>query len=250
MLSLRMPLQFNKASRPLKLPLSKLSKAVLISIGVLMLMQLSPIFRKPSSTQVVVNQYKPTVTPTQLPASPTPAIGQNIKTFTSLDLDISFTYNGNSLWDGKPVQVKEIGDRVYLYVWNTKPEDGRFVEVFSKDPKDSLPDAIIKRFLQGYSIQDCQVTAANLAKIYYDRNGFVYAQIRPVEPLNKFDSLPQLTAKCPPVYATINSLKYFLMDTAHPDKLVFFNIGQDTIDSGRTGELLSWDQTIQFLEKK
>jgi len=89
-------------------------------------------------------------------------VTQNIRTFTSSDLGISFTYNGNSQWDGKPVQVKEIGNRVYLYAWDSNPEDGRFVEVFPKDSNDSMTQAIIKQFLQGYSMQDCQVTAANL----------------------------------------------------------------------------------------
>lgn len=239
----------SKTSHPSK-QFSMLSKTVLIGIVILVLLLILPVSDKHSYTQKV-NTYKPITIPTLIPtAPPSPTLSQNVKIFTSPDLGISFTYDGNTLWDGKPVQVKEIGDKAYLYAWDENPEDGRFVEVFSKDATDSLPDAITKRFLQGYSPQDCHVTVANLAKNYYERSGFVYAQIRPIEPPSAIESLPQLAAKCPPVYATINSLTYFLMDIAHPDKLVFFNIGQDTIDSGRTDVLITWDQTIQFVENK
>ncbi len=223
-------------------------KKVLIGILILVFIVLFPLFQKQPSNEVAII-HTPTLTPTPSFAL-TPTSSQNIQTFTSPDLGVSFTYNDNSVWDGKPVQVKEIGNRVYLYAWDENPKDGRFIEVFSKNPNNSLPDAITKRFLQGYSIQDCHIMTANLAKIYYERGGFVYAQIGPVEPQNEIESLPQLAAKCPPIYTTINSLKYFLMDKAHPNTFLFFNMGQDTIDSGRTDEILSWDQTIQLLNRK
>lgn len=69
----------------------------------------------------------------------------------------------------------------------------------------------------------------------------------------------ELAKKCPDKYRA-NSVKYFMMDTKHPNKLLFFNIGQDnfsaglphiwTTDDGKhsLNQDYSWDQTIRFIK--
>src|SRR5258708_7332293 len=89
----------------------------------------------------------------------------NYKTFISTDLGISFQYEGGIYKN--PVLVKQIGNRVYLYLNCTGKEDptsGKFVEVLSNNPNDSLSDAIKKQFLQGFSTKDCPIVSPKIDK--------------------------------------------------------------------------------------
>src|SRR6266699_2082148 len=86
------------------------------------------------------------------------------KTFTSPNLGISLDYATGP--DNQRVLVKQIGNKVYLYIDYTKkgdPTTGKFVEVFSKNPADALTEAVKKEFLQGYSSESCPIVQANLA---------------------------------------------------------------------------------------
>src|SRR5258708_6651763 len=92
-------------------------------------------------------------------------------TYTSDKLGISFTYI-NTVGGRQNFFTKEIGDTVYLYYnlasnqpfsgtdaefLNTIPGHGYSVEVFNKDPQQSLQDAIKQQFLTGYAESDCFV---------------------------------------------------------------------------------------------
>ena len=169
-------------------------------------------------------------------------------------MGISFDYRVPNNTQAQP-WVEEIGDKVYVGPLreNGYPT-GKYVQVFSKDQQDSITEAITKRFLQGYSKQDC------IIETYTDPHEpatYQYADIR--VPTTDNDSLATFldkSAKCPPDTVSSNSNIYFLMDTAHPDKLLYFNLDQDNFGSGihiRSGSThieLPWDQTIKFLDKK
>ena len=64
------------------------------------------------------------------------AVTQNSpQIFSSEKLGISFTYMLDQDADGQPdTTAVEIGDKVYIYYQTMKPEDGQWVQVFTKDP--------------------------------------------------------------------------------------------------------------------
>ncbi len=174
------------------------------------------------------------------------------KTFTSQGLGISFDYAAGPA--DQRVLVKQIGNKVYLYINYTKqdnPTSGKFVEIFSKDPADSLTDAVKKQFLHGYSLDNCPILPANLAKNTLNP-AREYVQI--TVPVVSDESMAKKLAKeklCPATY-TYNrrtGLAYFMMDPNHPDKFVFFKIGQDNFwgtPPSSSGFGLTWDQTLRF----
>src|SRR5260370_27739061 len=117
-----------------------------------------------ASPKKVFQQTPQTPIPTAPP--PPPHI-----TYTSDKLGISFTYI-NTVSGRQNFFTKEIGDTVYLYYnlatnqpfsgtdaefLNTIPGHGYAVEVFNKDPQQSLQDAIKQQLLTGYSESDCFV---------------------------------------------------------------------------------------------
>ncbi len=175
------------------------------------------------------------------------------KTYTSQTLGISFDYASGP--ENQRVQTANIGDKVYLYIDYSKtgdPTTGKFVEILSKDPGESLIDAVKNRFLQGYSPTDCLVIPAHLSTGGINP-AYQYAQITipKVQANNMRKQLADEKA-CPSPY-TFNGrtgTSYFMMDPKHQDKYVFFNLGQDNFwgtqpNSNSVG--LTWDQTLQFL---
>ncbi len=178
---------------------------------------------------------------TSTPNVPTVTYTQN--TFTSPDLGISFEYIPAY---NQPIHVQEVGNRVYLNVPGNEPPSGKFVEVFSKNSSDSLADAVKKQFLQGYSATDC-----------YVKYGVPYWPYQPdyatatisYPGYNGTDIPNPNAAKCPAIYTQINGASYFAMDKNHPNKFVFFNIGQDNIlgqSPTANGRTITWDQTLRF----
>jgi hypothetical protein len=178
------------------------------------------------------------------------------KTFTSQDLGISFDYAAGP--HDQRVLVKEIGSKVYLYVafphMTQEPAEGKFVEVFSKDPNQSLTGAVRDQFLQGYSPSSCPIVHANLAKSLTD-SAREYLQITTPQ-TQGYDIRKQLDEEklCPSTY-TFNrrtGTVYFMMDPKHSDKFVFFSLGQDNFwgtQPNSNGIGLTWDQTLKFLDK-
>jgi hypothetical protein len=206
-----------------------------------------------SGEQVIIPTEIPT--PTRPPALPA--------TYVSDKLGISFNYipfipNGI----GQYFFTKEIGDTIYLY-WvpgvnqpysgtdteflKTIVPDSKYVEVFSKDPDDTLTQAVTKRFLQGYSPEHCpifpeklptgtliparQAVKISIPRIHYKSYADAYAA----------ENL------CPPIYTDWgHGVAYFMMEPDHADKFVFFKIGQDNLPSGVWG-MGTWDSSIFFV---
>jgi len=185
-------------------------------------------------------------TPTQ-PVIDTRNIHYQTQTYISHDLGISFDYVSSSI---NPEQVKEVDNKVYLYNSRTQKDDptsGKYVEVFSKNPSDTLADAIRKQVLQGYSATECNVKYAAPYWPYhpdYETATILYSGY------DGSDTPNPNAAKCPAIYTRTHGISYFAMDKNHPDKFVFFKIGQDnipaTIKCTGVGCSTAWDETFRF----
>lgn len=181
----------------------------------------------------------PTPTPTPVPADP------NIKTFTSADLGVSFNYLENQ--NDEKFSAKQIGSKVYVYQTKFPVTQGQYVEVFSKDKNDDLKTAIEKKFLVNRPRTDCfvEIIENPVAKQPTPAN-FVLAQISvPHLPDEGMEQLSVKWDKCPSPYTATNGIAYFAFDPTHPDKFIFFSIGQYAIEGGPNN--LLWQSTLKFL---
>src|SRR3989344_1064617 len=170
----------------------------------------------------------------------------NLKTYTS-PLGISFTYSpkqvSNSDWT---ITVKESGNKICVTydVNDVNCLKGQYVQVFQKSITDSLKNAIKKQFLTNYSLNDCFILSQN------PYSGFSYpasykTAIISFPKSSDPNALPWANAeKCPPSYTATNGLAYFLEDILHPSKMLFFSIGQYSIESD---DNKSWEQTVKVL---
>jgi hypothetical protein len=198
----------------------------------------------------------PNITPIQAPASYT--------TYTSSKLGISFTYNSFSPipnGNGQYFYISEIDDKIFLYenMKTNKPFLGtdadfltsiapgsKYVEVFNKDPNQSLTDAIKQHFLAGYSQDDCIIKVNRYGHPREDETFQTASIILPVLPENNRAQLEALSNKCPKYSTPLYGVSYFMMDPAHPSKFLFVVDGQDNLPSGVGG--LTWDRTIMVLQ--
>ncbi len=187
---------------------------------------------------------------------PTPAPNS---TYTSDKLGISFTYL-TTVSGRVNFFTREISDTVYLYYnpatnqsfsgtdaefLNTVPGHGYSVEVFNKDPKHSLTEAIKQQFLTGYNSSDCIVHATRYG---HPRDNDSYQTVVIDYPHHSTDTRNQVEskiAKCPK-NVTGFGVSYFMMDPKHPNKLLFVTLGQDNIPSGIWGKG-TWDETLKVL---
>jgi hypothetical protein len=196
----------------------------------------------PAPTGTSVPTQVPTVAPS---ATATSAPGGDIATFTSQALGIRFDYP--AALDGRRVGVKETGDKVYVYIEPIQPEAGQWVQVYRKTPAQSLEDAIRQQVLKGVSAQDCPVVSSDDPVAgQVNPPTFRFARIDiPRTPGEDYESLMAKAKKCPQPYAAIGGIAYFLADTAHPDRFLFFSIGQYAIPLGKGR---TWQSSIGFLD--
>lgn len=176
-------------------------------------------------------------------ASTDVSIGNNTNKFTSPTLGISFTYLKEQ--NGVTIATKEVGKKVYVYMTNTQPETGQYLEVFPKDKTVTLENAIKADFLSGYSATNCLVKPSTHGKKY----PISFQTLEITVPVNPGDGMPELSEKwdkCPQVYTSTNGVSYFLGDTTHPDTYVYLSIGQYGISApGPQGT--GWQDTLEFL---
>lgn len=193
-------------------------------------------FSSQQQTQALTNF--PTATHSPLSTEPS-RLKDIIKTYTSSNLGISFRYDIGSLSDPLPLQVKEVSNKIYLYMGSFNP-DGIYVQVLSKDPADNLVTAVRKQFLQGYSEQKCILTV-DTSKYSFLSSTYIRASAQPADSSQNYDNVSK--TDCPADLIGQAGSSYFLMDIAHPNKFLFFEIsgGNFGADKG------TWDETVQFL---
>ncbi len=168
---------------------------------------------------------------------------ENVKRFTSDKLGITFTYLTTAK-DYKAT-VQEVNDKVFinLNVSATNPiTNGQWVQVFSKDPSDTLVQAITKRFLSGISVQDCFVTVQSRTNISSTQSAAIIDwPATLIDENNPFGD----NSKCPKEYQKTNGERYFLVDSQDSTKLLFFSIGQYAI-MGLNDNSTTWQQTLRM----
>lgn len=159
----------NKRTQPLRPALFIIIICVVVIGGIMLLL-----FR---STHSDVQQQPQRQTPLR---APTPTRAPHI-TYTSHKLGISFTY-ATMVSGVQNFFTKEIGNTVYLYTnvntgsvnqpfsgtdaefLRTVAPGAKYVEVFSKEPAESLTNTLKTKFLQGYSPNNCPILPTTLAK--------------------------------------------------------------------------------------
>lgn len=165
------------------------------------------------------------------------------ETYTSDKLGISFQYPSAEF------QIQEKDNKIYLFEKDTNPEEGQWVEVFTKDPSESLEKTIKDKFLKDDSAKSCRVLVSsdqslsddeklNFQKDYDDN--FVQVAIVYPEGYN-FETDGDY---CPETYTQSSGRGFFLMKKQHLDKFLFFKIGQYLID---IDENTAWQNTIKII---
>ncbi len=174
----------------------------------------------------------------QMTVMPSPPPGS--LAFSSPDLGIGFFYP-QKVQNIQSVDVKETGNKIYVFMTNTEPEDGQWVEVFSKNPDDTLEKAIKQHFLTGKE-DECYVTVTKTeGSITTAIIDFSYDQS------NGLEGMFEKTKYCSEDYAKTNGIRYFWYDSAHPETYLFFSIGQYGIPVTSTE---NWQDTVRLIRMR
>jgi hypothetical protein len=198
----------------------------------------------PTGTAVLATSVPTATAPAQPEGVATVSVDEaGLATFTSPELGIRFTYLAEL--DGIGFNTEVQGDKVFVSAEGTDVTSGQYVQVFAKEPGQTLEEAIRAQLLAGYATEDCLVVSAPMVNAQAPAT-YTFAQID--VPRLPGDGLPELSAKaekCPAGYVGINGLAYFVADSQHPDQFAFFSIGQYAILSANQ---VPWQNTFEFLE--
>jgi hypothetical protein len=169
-------------------------------------------------------------------------------TYTSNKFGISFDYA--NVWAGSTekldVGVTEIGDKIYVGPKQYKPETGQSIEVFTKDPADSLETAITKKFLSSVSKTDCYVKTKTGTGSFV---GFQTATIGYPVPTGTDQPPFMFGEKCPEMYKESNGMAWFMMDPKYPATYIYVSIGQSPGPASSTApKAEEWFKTIKILK--
>lgn len=208
----------------------------------------------PSATKL---RLAPTITPSYPSSTPQPT--PKAVEYTSDNLGVSFLYISKE--GSQNLYVKEIDDHIFLYFPNenvpfTGTDDGflkkfattnsKYMEVFKKDPNQSLTDAIKQHILSGYKEDDCVLKEYTYGPSKRDPS---FQSIVVSYDRTKVASHSDWYKKkdiCPVKYTQFGGHYYFTMDKNHPGTFIFVAMGQDSIGSGI--ENIPWDQTIKVFK--
>lgn len=204
----------------------------------------------PTPTISTTPTASPSAQPTATPAVvPTAVAGGTL--FLSQDLGISFSYAATSM--GAHFTAKEVGNTIHVYDPQYGDTTGQYVQVFAKNPSDSIKDAITKIILKGYDPKNCPIIlnpgnskvlpSANSRPSSYETASIQWAS----DNLNG-NLVPSDPSKCPAPYTSTASPVYFLEDTNHPNKLLFIYAPQQPIMASTDSSVqLVWQDTIRVL---
>jgi|GEM_PF-643574 len=224
-------------------------------------------------TPVVENTSAPVPTPTPTPEAPKEKVytqdelntifemnkkKPGTKLFYSPKLGVGFTYAPRKDFpELTPDTVTEIDNIIYLSEKESatpsklKEGYGLSLEVFTKDPKDTLDQAVTKEFLAGADSKNCFIVSQKDSKIPYAKNGpFVISQISYPPSEDSVIAGDKCPLKAQP-YAQTNAAQFFFAEKKDSSQYGFLGLGQGavTADSGINGDDVgSWTDTIRFLK--
>lgn len=196
-----------------------------------------------SQSPAVTTNTSPTFSATTVPVSTVPTgvvtASNGIQTYAGRGISFQVVQT----FSGSAVIVKDFGNRTYVYTGSFS-QYNPFVEVFSKNRTDSITQAITKSVLSNYQNIDCPITIqkALLNQPQSDQTAWItYASNNKRE-----DGSAKDPSKCPADYTRTNGgLMYFMVDTTHPDKLIFFAIGGGTYPANTTPNSPSWFENLK-----
>jgi hypothetical protein len=181
--------------------------------------------------------------------TPTPETIEGQKRYTSQKLKVSFLYMEKI--GGETFQVKEVGNKIYIYDSRTPFEQGQSAEVFEKSATQTLEEAITQIILKEYSTESCLVKSPGFmsSNTVYPTS-YSTASIIPNANSTDFETVSNFIEKnCPTKYTSFNGMMYFIADSKHPDKFVFFSIGQYAILANTDQKNpITWQDTLEFLD--
>ncbi len=175
------------------------------------------------------------------------------KLFYSEKLGVGFTYLPQSQYDSSvETVVTEKGDTIYVHDAKYEPETGKSIQVFTKDDKLTLEEAIQNRFLKDYKKTDCFVAAYSPTEVA--PSGYTAAEISFSEDLApKEGPWWDIGDKCPADYTATNGIQYFVMNSAVPGKYLFLKLGQDSMSRDGSivedgAEFHDWSYSLRIVE--
>ena len=182
------------------------------------------------------------------------------KLYYSPKLGVGFTYATYSILD--PLlnldTVKEINNKIYL-IDGSKEADanpskyGNSIEIFTKDPKDTLEQAINKEFLAEANPKDCFVSVKKHSTLYRAYINYVPDKTK----LNDDNAFYGGEVYCPsnamPYIGNEGSTSFFILNEKdfNTTKYGFLSIGSgaQSANAGyKDNKDIPWFETIRFLK--
>lgn len=234
----------------------------------------APVAIEPISKTDPIVENKPTETPASAPTAPeTPkekVYSQEelnkifemdkkkpgTKLFYSDKLGVGFTY-APLKEDPKSriLSIKEKDSKIAIIDQNSENLGDKIfenadadIEVFTKDPKDTLGQAISKEFLTGVDSKKCFATKSTYGE---QLEGYIYAVISYAPTSGSDVVINNGIENCPKEaqsYATRNDgIQFFLEDPKVPSKYVSLRIGQGAFAESGTGNE-GWERSIRILK--
>lgn len=176
------------------------------------------------------------------------------KLFYSDKLGVGFTY---SLPEDLPSNIYEIsavekGNGVALGYYEKGSTKSEWInlEVFTKDPKDTLEQAITKELLSGVDPKKCFAQKhSDIDSLKEQQPQYNYAEIFYPVPTNGDVWFGGIT-NCPEkvqIYAATNGRQFFSEDPKVPSKYLFVRVGQESIASSGLGNE-GWERSLRILK--
>lgn len=217
---------------------------VLVAVGGFLLGQKNDVLQKPA--KVAVQAVTTTITPTPVQeASITDTGVANQKRYTNPKVGISFVFSTSAFGDDT-LDIKEVGNKIYMYDTKYPYTQGQYIEIFQKDAADTLDQTIQKQFLTNISPKDCFVKDTKPDNYTGYPASYVFKTIG--FPVDENSDVPMFAQanKCPVPYTESDGVAYFLGDTKHPKMFLFVSIGQQGFPIEKNSQTM-WQDTIQFL---
>lgn len=167
----------------------------------------------------------------------------NMKVFTAKDLGIAFHYIKNVYHEGEDYNGPDSSafvDDPTLSGTRVSYKDG-FLEVFTKDPKQTFKDAISTTFLIDPSNTSCVVHTMSP-----NDDGALYGAI-PGVTFMRMDAQGDV-ANCPTPYSSPDASATFFMFNSHPEKFFFVMGTENSLPTLRLKNGDPFFASIEFLK--
>ncbi|MCL4417812.1 MAG: hypothetical protein M1450_03650 [Patescibacteria group bacterium] len=177
--------------------------------------------------------------------------------YTSQKLGIRFSYRYKPYGEDKKFGflIKEVDNKIYVYGEDEDYTKGQSVEVFGKERDETLVEAISKQILKNYSSKNCLIRyvdknedSLNFSPAKYYPNNYRVAIIYYTDLISAKPTAENLN-KCPQLYTFQGTTVFFLSDVNHPEKFLFFQIGNYyiPIEDQKAGRVRAWQDSIEFI---